>query len=440
VIASVINDRGVIDLMNARLVPDHQAGLTPGEAVAGLMRHGLGGAQRPWSLTPQCFASTPLERLCHDGIRAERCHRCTRGRPLDEASADGGDRRCHERALGVCARDGIDLRGNHLAPTSFARRGESIPDSDEQAMTSTPGSSREHRPDVQQAVLALMVAQDGGIPLVSQRGDGPTADLEVFQARTQAWLAALKKAPRPRSWIADATRSHEDHAIQLRHLGCLTRSPHPMGAVSEAITPALAWDRWPRLDDPTRSQRLERCPAGMAPRGRVGSSPAALARAEATRHHARPREDEAIHRPLLPLPATRVATPEAAHEALTAWAKGWTAHQVDSSHLSAHPRDARPGRPTPRLPVKANAWHIQAHVRPEAAVLGYHKHRHACCVSGTPRCASEWRDTEVIAADQRQSRVEGGCRLLNDPLCVVSSWLVNQPGRIQGRLRVMTRA
>ena len=429
-----------MDLMNARLVPDHQAGLTPGEAVAGMMRHGLGGAQRPWSLTPQCFASTPLERLWPAGIRAERCHRCTRGRPLDAASADGGDRLCHERALGVCARDGIDLRGNPLAPTSLSRRGESIPDSDEQAMPITPGSSREHRPDVQQAVVALMVAQDGGIPWVRPRGDGQTADLEVFQARTQALRAAVQQAPRPRSWSADATRSHEDHAIQLRHLGCITRSPHPMGAVSEAITPALAWDRGPRLDDHTRSQRLERCPDGMAPRGRVVSSPAALARAEATRHHARPRADEAIHRPLVHLPAQRVATPEAAHEALTAWAQGGTAHQVDSSHLSAHPRDARPGRPTPRLPVKASDGHIQAHVRPEAAVLGYHQHRHACGVSGTPRGASEGWDTEVIAADQRQARVEGGCRLRTDPLCVVSSLLVNTPCRIQGLLRVLTRA
>jgi transposase len=71
VIASVIKDLGLVDMINARLVPDQQEVLTPGEAVAGMMLNGLGFARRPLSLTPQCFASKPLDVLFHDGMRAE---------------------------------------------------------------------------------------------------------------------------------------------------------------------------------------------------------------------------------------------------------------------------------------------------------------------------------------------------------------------------------
>src|SRR5688572_13320762 len=126
-------------MMNARLVPDPQAMLTPGEAVAGMILTGLGCAMRPVSLTPQFFASKPLDLLCHDGIRAEMVHRFTLGRTLDAVYAYGCDLLCQELALGVCARDGIDLRFNHLDTTSFSRSGEYLPDSDEQAMTSTHG-------------------------------------------------------------------------------------------------------------------------------------------------------------------------------------------------------------------------------------------------------------------------------------------------------------
>ena len=42
-------------MINARLVPDAQEVLTPGEAVAGMMLNGLGFANRPLSLTPQFF-------------------------------------------------------------------------------------------------------------------------------------------------------------------------------------------------------------------------------------------------------------------------------------------------------------------------------------------------------------------------------------------------
>jgi uncharacterized protein DUF4277 len=427
-------------MMNARLVPAPQAMLTPGEAVAGMRLNGRGCAHRPVSWTPPFVASTPLELWWHDGVRAERCNRFTLGRTLDEASADGCDLRLHERALGVCAREGLDRRVNHLETTSFSRRGDDIPERDEQAMTITHGYSRDHRPDLQPVVLARMVSEDGGIPCVRRSGDGTPSDLEMFQTRAQAWLAAFQHAPHPRYLMADSKLYHEDHAPHRRHLGCITRIPHPMGSVAAVITQALAWDGWHRLDEHTRDPRLEWCHDGMAPRGLVVSSQAAEERAAATRNHARPRAREAIHTPLLHLQATRVATPEAAHEALTPWATGWTDHQVDSSHLSDQQRYARQGRPTPRLPVKAIDWLIQAHVRPAEAAIAPQQHRHACVVIGTTSGTNAWQDTEVIPADTRQSQVAGGFRFLNDPRVCVSSLFVKTPCRIQGLLLVMTLA
>jgi len=49
VLVSVIKDLGLIDLSNARLVPDRQEVLTPGEAMAGMILNGLGFANRPLS-------------------------------------------------------------------------------------------------------------------------------------------------------------------------------------------------------------------------------------------------------------------------------------------------------------------------------------------------------------------------------------------------------
>jgi Domain of unknown function (DUF4277) len=60
-IAEIIKDIGLIDMINARLVPDRQEDITPGEAVAGMLLNGLGFAKRPLSFTPQFFANTPLD-------------------------------------------------------------------------------------------------------------------------------------------------------------------------------------------------------------------------------------------------------------------------------------------------------------------------------------------------------------------------------------------
>src|SRR5256886_13853085 len=141
-LASVIKDLGLIDMINARLVPDKQEMITPGEAMAGMILNGLGFANRPLSLTPQFFASKPLDLLFRDGIRAEMFNRFKLGRTLDEAYAYGCDLLFQELALAVCAHEGIDLRFNHLDTTSFALSGEHIPGRDQPAIPIAHGDSK----------------------------------------------------------------------------------------------------------------------------------------------------------------------------------------------------------------------------------------------------------------------------------------------------------
>ena len=389
VIAAVIKDLGLIHMINARLVPDAQEVLTPGEAIAGMILTGLGFANRPLSLPPQFFAHPPLDLLFREGLCAEMFNRFQLGRTLDEAHAYGCDLLFPALALTVCAQAGINLRCNHLATTSVSLSGEDVPESDEQAMTITHGYSRDHRPDLQPAGLELMVAQDGGVPFVSKSWDGNTSDIAVFPERAQALLAAFKHAPSPRYLSADAQLYPEDQASNLQQLGFITRIPNTLGAVSQVIAPALTWDTWHQLDDTTRSQCLALCHYGMAQRWLVVYSQAACERAEATVIKAKQRDEEAIAKPLFHLQATRFTTPAVAHDALAALAKRWTYHQVDSYHLIEHKHYAGKGRPTPRTPLKAIEWHMQARVRPDQEAMEPDKHVKACFVLGTNMSASE---------------------------------------------------
>ena len=95
-------------------------------------------------------------------------------------------------------------------------------------MTLTHGSSKDHRPDLTQAVLERMVSQDGGVPLVSKSWDGNASDTQIFQERAAALMATLKRAPTPRSLVADAKLYHEDNAANLRQLGFITRIPNTL--------------------------------------------------------------------------------------------------------------------------------------------------------------------------------------------------------------------
>src|SRR6266446_4859202 len=439
-IAEVIKDLGLIGMIDARLVPDEQEVLTPGEAVAGMILNGLGFANRPLSLTPQVFANKPLDLLFREGVQAEMFNRFKLGRTLDEVHAYGCDLLFSELALAVCVQESIEQRFNHLDTTSFSLSGDYVPESDEQAIRITHGYSKDHRPDLKQAVLELMVSQDGGIPLVSKSWDGNASDTQIFQKRAEALMRAFASSPTPRYLVADAKLYTEDTAATLAKLGFITRIPGTRKLVSQVITQALKWDLWHRLDETTRYHRIELCHYGMAQRWLVGSSQAARERAEASVTKAQQREWEAIEKQLFLLQATRFARPEAAQAALAALAKSWCYHQVDTSGVIEHKHSAGKGRPTPTSPSKASDWQMHAQARPDQERLALRKQQSACFVIGTNIEANHLSDPEVIRAYKAQAQAEGGFRFLKAPLFFVASLFVKKPCRIQGLLMVMTLA
>ena len=433
-------DGRLLERIDACLVPEAQEEITPGHAWAGMSLNGLGFPTRPLSFTPQFCANQPLDLLCRAGVRAEMCHRFTLGRPLAAVDAYGCDRLLRELALAVCAQEGRDQRFNHLDTTSFSLRGDAVPASDEPALCLPHGDAKAHRPAWQQAGLARMGAQDGGGPLVSQRWEGNASETPMFQERAAALMPALQRSPTPRYVVADGPWSPEDHAANLKQLGFLPRLPHPLKRVAPVVPPARAGNTGQRLDAPTRSHRIEVGHSGRAQRWLVVASQAAVARAEATVSQARQRAGEAIEQPRLPLQAQRCETPEGAHAALAALAPPWTSPQGAASPLRAPKPDVRKGRPTPTPPIAAIDGQMPAQGRPEQQKMADRTHHKACLVVGTTMVASQRRDGEGLAADPGQAHAAGGCRLLKDPRCLVSSLLVKTPCRRHGRLMVLTCA
>jgi len=439
-IASVINDLGLVNVIDARLKPDEQEAITPGEAVKGMILNGLGFANRPLSLTPQFFAGKPLDLLFRPGVEASMFNRFKLGRTLDEVNTYGCDLLFSEIALAVCQQEAIDQRFNHLDTTSFSLTGDYIPESDQQAIAITYGYSKDHRPDLKQAVLELMVSQDGGVPLASKNWDGNASDSQIFQNRAQALLSTFKDSPTPRYLIADSKLYSQDNATHLKPLGFITRIPDTLQIVSQVIRQALRYDTWQVLDDTTRYHRLALCHYGMAQRWLVVCSEAAQQRAETNVSKAQHRELEAIDKQLFHLQAKRFESPQSAQAALAALSGSWRYHHVASTELVEHKRYAGKGRPSAKSPIKAIDWQIQAEVRPDAEAIRLRKQHKGCFVLGTNIAAEDLSDQEVITAYKAQSQVEGGFRFLKDPLFFVSSLFVKKPTRIQGLLMVMTLA
>ena len=268
IISGVIKDLGIIEMIDDRIAPDDQEEITTGEAVAGMILNGLGFSQRPPSLTPQFFANKPLERLFREGV-ADHFNRFKLGRSLDKVFAYGCDTLFGELSLAVCQQEGVDRRFRHVDTTSFSLYGDYVAETDEQAIVITHGYSKDHRPDLKQAVLELMTAPDGGIPLVSQSWNGNATDNAIFQERAKALIAEFKAAPTPTFMVADSKLYTEKNAPFL------TRIPESIQVVQQLIQQAWAWDQWQQLDETYRYQRIDLCHYGIEQRWLVITSQAA---------------------------------------------------------------------------------------------------------------------------------------------------------------------
>jgi transposase len=121
------------------------------------------------------------------------------------------------------------------------------------------GYSKDHRPDFKQAVVALMVSHDGGVPLLRQSWDGNASDNSVFKERCEAFIAQCKASASPRYLIADAKVYTEAHAPNLTCVPFLTRIPETLKVTQQVIEQAWAWGEWQPLDETTSSQRVDLC-------------------------------------------------------------------------------------------------------------------------------------------------------------------------------------
>ncbi|GBC62466.1 transposase [Desulfonema ishimotonii] len=67
IVAGVIKDLKLIEMIDERIEPDKQEEISTGEAVAGMILNGLGFSQKPLSLTPQFFKNKPIDLLQNSG-------------------------------------------------------------------------------------------------------------------------------------------------------------------------------------------------------------------------------------------------------------------------------------------------------------------------------------------------------------------------------------
>ena len=441
IISQTIKDLGIIELIDQRIPTNTQEYISTGEAVAGMILNGLGFSNRPLSLTPQFFENKPLDLLFRAGVTAEQFNRFKLGRSLDDLHHYDCTLLFSEIALAVCDREQVDLRLNHLDSTSLAVTGQYEVDETEPATINLRrGYSKDHRPDLKQAVLEMIVSQDGGLPIFMQTWDGNSNDSRIFKKRSRVLVEQFQASNSPRYLIADSKLYSQDNSVNLARLGYITRIPNTLKLSRQLIEQAWAYNQWHTTPNQRHYQCWELGHYGMDQRWLVVYSEPSRQRAEKTVDRAIKRERTRLDKALFHLQAQRFASVDEAKQAYEHLGVELVYHQLLSGNLIPHPRYVKGGRPSADTPPQDIQWQIQGQIEPDPARRTVAINHQACYIIGSNIPVNELSDLELLEHYRQQAQVEQGFRFLKDPTFFTAALFVKKPARLQALLMVMTLA
>ena len=443
IIAGTIKDLRIIELINERIPQDPREKISTGEAIAGMIINGLGFSDRPMSLTPQFFQNKAMEQLFRKGVTADDFNRHKLGRALDSCYTYGTDRLFAEISFAVCCQEKVDCRFNSEDTTTFSVTGEYDRECDENAISITHGYSKDHRPDLKQAVLELMVSQDGGIPIISKSWNGNESDSKIFRERSAELLESFKKSDGPRFLIADS-KLYAKKTLQdtLREIPFITRVPSVVKEEQLRIAEALEIvpEQWKKLDDHNRYHTIELEYYGQRQRWIIVGSDEMKNRSKKSVEKAVQRESESLEKELTKIARQEFACEADAKNAFSHINKRAKYHFVKVEKIVEKKVFSTKGRP------KLNAsctlvYLVRGYVKKDENAVEKNIQQKSCYVLATTIPAKDLSEEEVILAYKRQnSSVERGFRFLKDPVFFTSSLFVKKPERIEGLLMMMTLA
>jgi transposase len=239
-VSGMIDELGLVSQIDSLMsVQSKERDLSIGIICKALIINGLGFVQRTLYMVPSFFEDKPIEHLLGKGIRSEQLNDTTLGRALDDIHKYG----CTELYGGlvpqICKVLGLKGGPVHMDSTDFHvdgvynSRKEEV---EEGVIHLRQGYSRDHRPDLNQVVLNLIVENKAGIPLHMAGLDGNTSDKVAFQQTIEDHVRQLQNVTEFSHLIMDSAGYTEK---SLRSCGdtllWVSRVPENFTASKEVI-------------------------------------------------------------------------------------------------------------------------------------------------------------------------------------------------------------
>lgn len=445
VIAGIVDEIGIVEIINSLLGTHALEQVSAGHVVKALILNGLGFLTAPLYLFSQFFVGKATEHLIGLGVKPEHLNDSRLGRVLDQLYQKGLTHVFMEIALAAVKRFALSTKRVHLDSSSFCVQGEYLKSqsgthSAEIAASQQPsgakdsaklkaedsaepvpieithGYSRDHRPDLKQYTLDLITSGDGDIPLYLRVGNGNDADQAVF-TEVIAQFQQQWKAAQPEVYVADAALYNEENLIALGNTPWISRVPATITEAQQLMqTLPPEMFRVSSLDNYTIAEVCSTY-ARVGQRWLVVQSQSRQ-QADLKQLDQRIAQGKTKNlKALKELGAHSFACEADALNAANAFDKKLKYHTLSDVEVQLKPHYDKPGRPRKGDVPKGYTYHVQGTLSLNEPAIAAQRNQAGRFILATNLLDDQlWSNDTVLQEYKNQQSCERGFRFLKDPL------------------------
>jgi transposase len=427
-----------------QVLPSSEKQVSHGTAVCAMILNGLGFVNQRLYLVPEFFYNKPVDRLLGGGITAEQLNDDTFGRTLDAIYAYNPTELYAHVAATSCVLLGLKPRFAHMDSTSFHVDGQYNADSPPQegVIHLTKGYTRDHRPELNQCILNLIVESQASIPMHMSAANGNSDDKTGFRSLVKSHVEQLQNVTGFEYLVADSALYTEETLKELdSRVMFITRMPETL-SIAKGLLQQVEVATMYRIDDNYRYQEVCGMYGEVKQRLIIVYSQKAYERDLETLNRRALKGSEAEQKAFVKLCHRAFACPEDAMRALEKFQGTLRYTDVHGLKIRQQPHYGHRGKPKQGETPERVDYFLTGSVASCLTKRSQMLKTQGLFVLATNEldsdCDGGLPAPDVLYGYKCQSHVEKGFRFLKHPEFLASALFLKKPERIMALLMIMT--
>jgi transposase len=419
---------------------DQRRVISPGQAVVAMILNGLGFTNRRLYLTQQFFEGKPVERLLGANIQASDLTDHTLGQALDEIASYGTSKLFGEVAFGIAIENNLLGNVNHLDTTSVSVEGEYDVEDNLSKIEIRHGYSKDHRPDLKQIVLSLVVNGAGDIPLWMEPLSGNSSDKKSFHETIKKVRDFQKEINLEKNfkWVADSALYSKEHLLKSNDYLWLTRVPETISEAQELVSRPSQDIAWQERDKGYKTAAFKSNYGEVEQRWLLVYSAQAYQREKITLEKRLEKQEAVLRKTLWHLGNEQFNCESDALKALKPLKKKNSLFQFNDV-VQPVVGYGRPGKPKAGEVKMIVGYQIMTDLKKDAQKIELLLEKKGRFILATNDLDAEsYSDQHLLEEYKSQQSVECGFRFLKDPWFMLDSIFLKLPHRVEALMMVMT--